>query len=242
MNRILFEPEEIAADGTVAFGGVRAEHVVNVLHATPGKVLKTGVVGGRIGTGEVVQIGGGKVVCRCVHDEIAPEPWIDLILAPPRPRAFKRLLPQLVQLGVGNIFLVGAAKVEKMFWGATILKEEEYRPLMVDALMQCGTATLPQLHQHRNFRKFLSALDTKHYPVRLLAHPAQRSPESGDFAKACNGARLLLAIGPEGGWTDSELEMFQAKGFDAISLDGRILKTDTATVAIMGALLMHLQQ
>ncbi len=138
MNRILFNADELDADGRATFGGARAEHVLTILHGEVGQTLKTGVVDGLIGTGVIERIEGEMVTVKCVHDREAPPPWIDLILAPPRPRAMKRLLPQLAAMGVGRIVLVGAAKVEKAFWGAQLLKEEIYRPLLVDGLMQAG--------------------------------------------------------------------------------------------------------
>ena len=134
MNRILFEKGEISR-GVATFGGVRAEHVLKVLHGEVGQLLKTGEVDGPIGTGEITAIEDGLVTVRLKHDAEALAPWVDLILAPPRPRVMKRLLPQLASLGVGRIVLVGAKKVEKDFWGATLLKEEIYRPLLIDGLM-----------------------------------------------------------------------------------------------------------
>ena len=55
MNRILFEKDEIV-DGIATFGGERAEHVMNVLHGEVGQVLKTGEIGGFIGTGVITGI------------------------------------------------------------------------------------------------------------------------------------------------------------------------------------------
>ena len=166
MNRILFESGELAADGTAVFGGVRAEHVLNVLHGSVGQVLKTGVVDGPVGTSVVESIeplppdpatglAQGRIAVRCTHGGAAPAPWADLLLAPPRPRAMKRLLPQLVQMGVGRIVLVGAEKVEKAFWGAQLLKPEVYRPLLLDGLMQAGTTALPVVQVEKSFRHYL---------------------------------------------------------------------------------------
>ena len=109
MNRILFEPDEIL-DGHATFSGVRAEHVLNVLHGEVGQTLKTGVLNGSIGTSVIERIEGGSVTVRCTHETPSLPPWIDLILAPPRPRVMKRLLPQLATLGVRRIFLVGDRK------------------------------------------------------------------------------------------------------------------------------------
>ena len=144
MNRILFEPDEIH-DGCATFSGVRAEHVLTVLHGEVGQTLKTGVLDGPIGTSVIERIEGGSVTVLCTHETPSLPSWIDLILAPPRPRVMKRLLPQLATLGVRRIFLVGAEKVEKAFWGAQLLKEEIYRPLLIDGLQQAGTTAVPTI-------------------------------------------------------------------------------------------------
>ncbi len=233
MNRILFEKSEIE-DGVATCGGVRAEHILKVLHGEVGQPLKTGEIDGPIGSGEIVSIDDGVVRVRVSHDGESLSPWCDLILAPPRPRVMKRLLPQLAALGVGTVVLVGAKKVEKDFWGATLLKEENYRPLFVDGLMQSGTSVMPKLETRRNFRRFLSdELDAK-FPTanRVVAHPYS---DRGEVAAESEG-RLLLAVGPEGGWTDEEVALLEDRGFRRYSLGSRILRTDTAVVALLAKL------
>ena len=254
MNRILFESGEIK-DGVATFGGERAEHVMNVLHGEVGQILKTGEINGLIGTSVITGISGlsspvssPEITVSCSHAEKSLVPWIDLILAPPRPRVMKRLLPQLAALGVGRIFLVGAKKVEKDFWGATLLKPENYRPLLVDGLMQAGTSILPTLETRRNFRKFVKEeLDTL-WPEskRIVAHPytvpSASSPTGADTGRLSSAGRrdgdgTVLAIGPEGGWTDDEVTLLEEHGFARHSLGSRILRTDTATVALLAQLM-----
>ena len=264
MNRILFETDEIVT-GVATFGGERAEHVMNVLHGEVGQVLKTGEINGPIGTGVITgisrlpsSVSSPEITVACSHAERSLQPWVDLILAPPRPRVMKRLLPQLATMGVGRIFLVGAKKVEKDFWGATLLKPENYRPLLVDGLMQAGTSILPTLETRRNFRKFVREELDGLWPEakRIVAHPygvggedlrretrdlrgletldgrrGLKSNVSGPFAG------LLLAIGPEGGWTDEEVSLLEEHGFARYSLGSRILRTDTATIALLAQLM-----
>ena len=241
MNRILFEKSEIKGD-VAECGGERAGHILEVLHGEVGQTLKTGEIDGKIGTGEIIEIdSANKIVrVRVKHDEEPLAPWVDLILAPPRPRVMKRLLPQLVTLGVGTIYLVGAEKVEKDFWGATLLKEENYRPLFIDGLMQCGTTAMPKIECRKSFRRFLKdELPAFVHTRRIVAHPyaadasstEKTAEQSADLSK-----RLLLAIGPEGGWTDAEVEALEAQGFVRYSLGERILKTDTATIALLARL------
>ena len=237
MNRILFEHDEIK-DGVATFDGVRAEHVLHVLHGEVGKVLKTGELDGPVGTAEITAIDGGRVTVRVKHDAEALAPWVDLVLAPPRPRVMKRLLPQLAAMGVGRIVLVGAKKVEKDFWGATLLKEEVYRPFLVDGLMQAGTAAVPVISVERNFRKWLAERLDEEFPTRrrVVAHPYVEGAAPAVCPAAQNGERLLLAIGPEGGWTDDEVARLEEKGFSRFSLGKRILRTDTAAIALLAVL------
>ena len=268
MNRILFEKAEIT-DGIATFGGERAEHVMNVLHGEVGQILKTGEVDGLIGTSEIVEIlttesnvgncGGRdssapiRIRARVDHTEKSIEPWIDVILAPPRPRVLKRLLPQLATMGVGRIVLVGAQKVEKDFWGATLLKEENCRPLLIDGLMQGGTSILPKIECWKSFNRFLrEGLSSFSSQDRIVAHPYVEEVGETSWSgrkEIRNSAvyndlepRPLLAIGPEGGWTDEEVEKLFANGFRGYSLGSRILRTDTATIALLAQLMQKYEK
>ena len=49
--------------------------------------------------------------------------------------------------------------------------------------------------------------------------------------------RVVLAIGPEGGWTDGEVELLESRGFRRRSLGPRILRTDTATISLLAQLM-----
>ena len=238
MNRILFERREVV-DGRATFSDVRAEHVLNVLHGVAGQTLKTGELDGLVGTSVIERVDGNAVTVRCTHETPSLQPWLDIVLAPPRPRAMKRLLPQLASLGVRRIVLVGAEKVEKAFWGAQLLKEEVYRPLLIDGLQQAGTTAVPTIETFKSFRHFVERKLDAHFEgqdVRIVAHPygarGARAVPAGPVSKV-----PVLAVGPEGGWTDEEVGLLEARGFARMSLGERILRTDTALIALISRLM-----
>ena len=238
MNRILFERREVV-DGRATFSDVRAEHVLNVLHGVAGQTLKTGELDGLVGTSVIERVDGNAVTVRCTHETPSLQPWLDIVLAPPRPRAMKRLLSQLASLGVRRIVLVGAEKVEKAFWGAQLLKEEVYRPLLIDGLQQAGTTAVPTIETFKSFRHFVERkLDAQFegQDVRIVAHPygarGARAVPAGPVSKV-----PVLAVGPEGGWTDEEVGLLEARGFARMSLGERILRTDTALIALISRLM-----
>jgi len=73
---------------------------------------------------------------------------------------------------------------------------------------------------------------------KLVADPSgtrslfQILEESGE--EVPRSEKILLAVGPEGGWMPYELEMFKAHGFEVFNMGPRILRTDTACVALLG--------
>jgi RsmE family RNA methyltransferase len=235
MNRIILTLDELLPDGTVTLADARAEHIRTVLKARVGDEVRTGVLNGLIGTSRVERLDEGAVVVRTQHDEQAPEPWFDLILAAPRPKVLKRLWPQLAALGAGRIVILNAFKVEKCYFSSQWIDPAYYTPLLIEGLMQAGTTRLPEVQIQQRFKPFMEDELDNCFPnaLRLLAHPG----ESGGHGWAlADGQRPLLAVGPEGGWTDYELDMFLKRGFTPFSLGSRPLRTDTATIALVAVM------
>ena len=254
MNRILFHKDEIAG-GRAVFSDERAEHILNVLHGSVGQILKTGEIDGPVGTSVIVEIRNlhdrapgsaqrgngllaGEIVVECSHTARSIRPWFDLVLAPPRPRVLKRMLPQLAAMGVGKIVLVGAEKVEKAFWGAQLVKEDVYRPLLIDGMMQSGSTVMPTIRIEKNFRNYAESWMEPEFAdhQKFVAHPL-KSKEAIQTKTALD-KRPVIAIGPEGGWTDEEVRILEDKGFSRYSLGERILRTDTATIAVIAQMML----
>ncbi len=235
MNRILFETEELETDGTVTLSGDRAAHIRQVLRAEAGQTIRTGWINGRAGTSRLLEVSEARVRLLPDHTQETSAPWFDLLLAMPRPKVLKRLWSQLAALGVGRVVLLNAGKVEKCYFSSQWLDPAHYRPLLVEGLTQAGLTRLPEVLVRARFKPFVEdELDTL-FPgtLRLLAHPGPR----GELPQAAGGAlRPLLAVGPEGGWTDYEMKMLAARGFRLFSLGERTLRTDTACIALISVL------
>lgn len=235
MNRILFEPSEIESDGRVVLSDSRAEHIRGVLKAEPGKTLKTGVVNGKRGLSSVLEVSDSRVLLETFHTELSPEPWFDLILAAPRPLALKRLWPQLTSLGAGRIVLVKARRVEKCYFSSQWVQPESVRHLLIEGAMQAGTTHIPEFVVRMNFKRFMKEEISENFPdaLALLAHPGPITPM--EFFNY-HARRPLIAIGAEGGWGDDEIALFEEYGFKLFSLGRRILRSDTACVALISVL------
>jgi RsmE family RNA methyltransferase len=238
MNLILCEPDEVDGHGLATLTGARAAHVRGVLGARPGDTVRIGVVDGAKGRGEVQSIDDTAVVLRCELDgPIPPQPAVDLLLALPRPKVLRRLWAQLAALGVGRILLTNASRVERNYFDTHVLDEATYRPLLIEGLQQAADTRLPRVSIHRQFRVLVED-DLGPPPAgerRLVAHPGDGRPIAAAAAGLHDG-RVLLAVGPEGGWNAFELELLTRHGFETVALRPRILRTDTACIALLAVL------
>lgn len=239
VNLILLECDEVDAHGRVRLVDGRATHLRSVLGVVPGQAVRIGVVDGPFGVGTVSGIDGEVVELACAFEpEPPPRPRIDLLLAVPRPKVLRRLWAQLSAMGVGRVILTNAEKVERPYFDTHYLSETVYRPLLVEGLQQARDTRLPQISIHRRFKVLveddLSGISDA--GVRVVADPSAPRPVHAVVADRCAGspdARVLLAVGPEGGWNAFELELLQSYGFECAGLGPRTLRTDTACLSLL---------
>ena len=236
MNLILLEPDEIQADGTALLSGKRARHVREVLQAAPGEEIRVGVVDGPMGVATVLEDSKQLHLSCTFSNEIPSIPRVDLLLAMPRPKVMNRLWPVLASLGVGRILISNAWKTERNYFDTHVLESEHIREALIEGLQQARDTRLPQVGVHKQFKKLVEdKLDGfGPYAARLVAHPGEGAFPSEKLAALPREARVLLAIGPEGGWTPFELELLAAHGFESVSWGPRALRTDTACAVLLG--------
>jgi len=234
MNLILLEERDRVDAASVTLADARATHLLRVLRVTTGQTVRVGWMDGPLGTGTVESVSDGRVSMRCVFEADAPpRPRVDVLLALPRPKVLRRLWAQFAALGVGQIILTNASRVERDYFDTHVLTEACYRPLLIEGLQQAQDTRVPLVSVHRQFRILVEDRldDLFRTGVRLVADPSG----STSIANALAGrdGRVLLAIGPEGGWNDFELRLLETRGFTPVGLGPRTLRVDTASVALL---------
>jgi RsmE family RNA methyltransferase len=235
VNLVILEPGEIGDSGHATVTGPRGIHLADVLHVEPGQQVRIGILDGPYGFGTVRSVAGGTVELICtLETAVPPRSRVDVLLALPRPKVMKRLWAQIAGLGVGQIILTNAGRVERNYFDTHVLAPECYRPLLIEGLQQVRDTRLPRVSIHRQFKVLIEdELDTL-FPggQRLVAEPAATRPV-GALIRPHAGQRILLAIGPEGGWNEFEIALLEAHGFESAGMGPRTLRTDTACVALL---------
>lgn len=235
MNLILLDERDGLDSGLVTLADARAAHLLAVLKVAPGQTVRVGSLDGPLGVGTVESAADGRVTMRCVFEAEAPRlPRVDLLLALPRPKVMRRLWAQLAALGVGRIILTNAERVERPYFDTHVLEEACYRPLLIEGLQQARDTRLPLVSIHRQFKVLVEDhLDgLSGDGLRLVADPHA----AASVVSAIGGdsdRRVLIAVGPEGGWNAFELSLLQGHGFRSVGLGPRTLRVDTACTALL---------
>lgn len=221
--------------GEVVLTGRRAHHIREVHRAAAGRELRVGRVNGRMGSGVVTAV-SSEAVRLTVSLEADPPPpsVVTLLLALPRPKSFRRVLQASVTMGVKRIALFGAYRVEKSYWDSPWLLPPAVEELVTLGLEQARDTLWPRISLHPLFKPFVEddmpeiAADRP----RWVAHP-----DGGQPGAIMAQQEVVVAIGPEGGFTAYELSLLEAAEFARFSLGPRIMRTEQVVPAVLGRFL-----
>lgn len=236
MNLLLVDEAELV-DGCARLTDRRADHLRQVLDVRVGQRLRAGIAGGAIGAAEVLARDDAAVTVRLCDLAPAPPPTpIALVLAIPRPKVLARTLETAAAFAVARIELVNAWRVDKSYFGSPRLAADELAAHVRLGAEQGGTSHLPPVRVHPRLMAFLD----EHHPPgaaparALCAHARGGVPiEAAPFPAS---APTTLAIGPEGGWIEREVDTFAARGFTIVSLGDAILRTEAAVAGALAQL------
>ena len=235
MNLILlFKHDFIEGTNRVRLKGRRLKHVTEIHRAESGDTLCVGLANDRIGTGTVTDIDDTRLEMDIVlHRPPPPKLPLNLILALPRPKVLNRIVLGAVSMGVKNIRLINAFRVEKSYWQSPRLSEENLFHQSVLGLEQSKDTVLPLIIKQPLFKPFvedeLNGIIKDTTPI--VAHP-----DSIEDCRRGVKTPVTLAVGPEGGFIPYEIEKLKECGFTPVRLGDRILRIESAIPALLGRL------
>lgn len=234
MNLLLFDPAELTGD-TLTLADRRAHHLRTVLGVRIGDSVRAGEVGGRTGSAQILADEGSAYTLRVTLDGPPSQPLeVDLVLAVPRPKVITRTLEIAASFAVRTIDLTNAWKVDKAYLRSPRLDPQALALAARFGAEQGATTHIPQITVHDRLMALLDARFPAPDGLRLIAHPGAPPLERA----ITRSEPTTLAIGPEGGWIDREVETFVARGFTPVSLGAPILRVEAAVASALGQLLL----
>jgi len=127
--------------------------------------------------------------------------------------------------------------VHKSFFQSPVLQPDTMKSILLQGLEQAVDTRLPEILVHHRFKPFVEdVVPGLPQGSRLLAHPAGESSLADLYRQGRVNTDVVLAVGPEGGWIDYEIQSFTDRGFIPFSVGRRILHVDTAVVVLLSQL------
>ena len=244
MNIVLFSPDEVECGGEIRLptDDVRAKHIRGVLRLDRGSWFRAGVVDERPGYAQVCSdtgpVAGDCLVLRFVPDgndgaEVLPR--VDLIIGSARPIQLKRLFRDLASIGVSRILVAGTDLSETSYFHSNIWNTAKLRQLLVEGASQGGHTFLPEVTRCTAVRDAIAAFQSIYESAEERSVARIRlergAPPVSQTTLLRPTKRILLAIGPERGFTEREISLLDEAGFEQLGIPGGILRTETAATA-----------
>ena len=233
MNLLLIDQEDFVSPGKIVISGRRFLQLKNVIKPVCGDTLRTGICNGNTGKATVLEMNEDSAVLSVELDTPPlPPSQVTLICALQRPLTVKKILHGALTMGVKKIHFIHAAKVEKSYWQASILKENELDHEIRLALEQCGDTVYPEFEYHTRFKPFAEDVLpelVKNSALAIFGHPRAELPVPPPPAQGT----ILIAAGPEGGFNDFENDALEHAGMTPVTLGKRVLRSEYAVTALL---------
>lgn len=234
--RRIFAPPESFCDGGLLLEGERLHHLRTVLRLGPGDEFTVTDGAGAEYQVRVEHLGRNRgralVLSRA---EPALESSLDLVLAQALPRGdrFSLVLEKAAELGVRGIRPVLSSRTAAG-GGSGAAVVARWRRIIESAVAQSGRTRLPVLHPVCSFESLIAAPSPSELRLLLWEHATEGLNERTERCAAPRS--VLVAVGPEGGWSEQEVAHSREAGFAAVRFGPRILRTETAGIAALAVL------
>ena len=239
MRRFYITPDKIASD-RATIHGADARHVRNVLRSKPGDALILFDGRGMNYYSQITRITSDEIFLT-IQDQFrsASESPVHVTVGQALVRAGKmdRIVRQFTELGGDRFVPVWTDR-------STVKPEAErfrkrrarWQKIALESLKQCGRSYIPEIEPVQSFEEVVTKHDT--YDLCIIFDTVIEDREQTDFPPREEINRILVLIGPEGGFTTDEVEMTRKRGFIVSPMGPRVLKSDTAMVAAL-TLIQH---
>lgn len=232
--RRFYTPKQNFQANKAILNKTETRHLRDVLRLREGTQIQIFDGEGKEFLGTIKRISKSETLVE-ITKEVAPsalESNLDLTLAVAllKGEKFDLVVQKAVELGVSKLIPLDTKRADVKLKESE-KKLERWRKIALEAAKQSGRAKLMQIEKPSNFEEFVETTSG----TRVLF--AERNGAS--FAEIKTAQQIIAVVGAEGGWEDSEIETARNNGFQIITLGGRILRAETAAIAITAFLQNH---
>ena len=232
----IYTEQTLSPDITLSLEPTAATHVARVLRLRVGDTLWLFNGDGHDYRARIETVERREVRVR-VRERVAvttePRRPLTLVQGVSKGERMDWVMQKAVELGVTQLVpVLSEYGVVRLEGERRQRRWRHWRGVVIAACEQSGRAVLPSLAPVSELSDWLSHVEEGPHELRLVLHPGAQTPLPAVDAPA---GGVCLAVGPEGGWSEAELEALEVRGFRRVSLGPRVLRTETAALAALAA-------
>ncbi|MFZ0947105.1 MAG: 16S rRNA (uracil(1498)-N(3))-methyltransferase [Candidatus Sulfotelmatobacter sp.] len=227
MTRRRWIADEVSGD-RAALVGAHADHLVRVLRARIGESFDI-ATGQALRRGRITSVNEDRVEFDLGEViSAAPLAKITLVLAIFKFDRLEWAIEKCTELGVSRIVPVISRRTDAHLAAASMKRVERWRRIARQAAEQSRRAAPPEIAAPIKLSDALNLPEA----LRVVLAESEEQTLLRDVLQAhATAGGIALAVGPEGGWAEDELQLFQQAGWISASLGNTILRAETAAIA-----------
>jgi 16S rRNA (uracil1498-N3)-methyltransferase len=227
MTRRRWIADEVSGD-RAALVGAHADHLVRVLRARIGESFDI-ATGQALRRGRITSVNADRVEFDLGEViSAAPLAKITLVLAIFKFDRLEWAIEKCTELGVSRIVPVISRRTDAHLAAASMKRVERWRRIARQAAEQSRRAAPPEIAAPIKLSDALNLPEA----LRVVLAESEEQTLLRDVLQAyATAGGIALAVGPEGGWAEDELQLFQQAGWISASLGNTILRAETAAIA-----------
>lgn len=238
MSRFYVKPESVK-DKKIYVTGEESHHIIDVMRLGEGNLVTVFDGTGKEYEGKIASIANKRVSIDISKIKVADKKRllsISLAQAMPKRDKMDLIVQKATELGVEEILPIESLRtVVKSKKDRRQSKIERWQKIAIEASKQCGRTELPKIQNITSFNSLLDSMAKYDYTIMPCLSVGVITLKSA--LKGRNKqARVLVIIGPEGGFSEEEINRAREKGATLVTLGNLVLKSDTAAIAAVSIL------
>jgi 16S rRNA (uracil1498-N3)-methyltransferase len=234
----IFKSDDLK-DDTLKIHGPEAHHIAKVLRMTKGEMVRVIDGYGMSYICEIRSVSARTVTCGIIKTvKKGGEPKLDLALAIGLSSAtkFDLVVEKGTEVGVSRFIplITEQAKVKIQEQETLVRRMNRWRRLCEAAAKQSARSIIPMISPPMIYGEFVAAIIPEE---SVLFHPDAKKMTPGGILAGASAKRLTAIIGPESGFSSSEVEAAKNRNIPVFSLGDRILRTETAGIVVPALLI-----
>lgn len=245
MHHFFVSPDAVGEE-YITITGTDVNHIRNVLRMKPGEEILLSDGQGRDFCCEIDTLSENRILAKIMDDsyggtELSSEFY--LFQGLPKSDKMEMIIQKAVELGVKEVIPVATKRaVVKLDEKKAGKKIERWQAISESAAKQSRRGIIPRINQVMTFQEALDYAGSFDLNIIPYENFKDMTETKEVLDKITGNMKVGIFIGPEGGFDEAEVELAMEKKVSPISLGKRILRTETAGMAILSVLMFRLEE